>query len=60
VLYEHVNRFPRAQRGLLGRVILDDALQMLVSLTVSGAVDSSLVESTKVVTGCAGSPMLLQ
>jgi len=28
-------RFPRAQRGLLGRVILDDALQMLVSLTVA-------------------------
>lgn len=28
-LYEHVNRFPRAQRGLIGRVILDDALRML-------------------------------
>ena len=24
-LYEHVNRFPRAQRTLLGRLILDDA-----------------------------------
>jgi len=34
-LYTHVNRFPRAQRGLLGRVILDDALQMLVALTVA-------------------------
>ena len=33
--YEHVNRFPRAQRTLLGRVILDDALQMLVLLTVA-------------------------
>jgi len=31
VLYEHVNRFPRAQRTLLGRVILDEALRMLVS-----------------------------
>jgi hypothetical protein len=30
-----VNRFPRAQRGLLGRVILEDALQMLVSLTLA-------------------------
>jgi hypothetical protein len=34
-LYAYVNRFPRAQRGLLGRVILEDALQMLVSLTVA-------------------------
>jgi hypothetical protein len=34
-LYEHVNRFPRAQRTLLGRVILEDALQMLVVLTVA-------------------------
>ena len=34
-LYTQVNRFPRAQRGLLGRVILEDALQMLVSLTVA-------------------------
>ncbi len=34
-LYTHVNRFPRAQRGLLGRVILEDALAMLVSLTVA-------------------------
>jgi MutS domain I len=33
-LYEHVNRFPRAQRTLLGRVILEDALQMLTLLTV--------------------------
>ena len=30
-----MNRFPRAERGLLGRVILEDALQMLVSLTVA-------------------------
>lgn len=35
VLYEHVNRFPRAQRPLLGRVILDDALQILVQLTLA-------------------------
>src|SRR5438046_116316 len=34
-LYKHVNRFPRAQRKLLGRVILEDALQMLVLLTVA-------------------------
>ncbi|TMA80711.1 MAG: hypothetical protein E6J77_18045, partial [Deltaproteobacteria bacterium] len=34
-LYEYVNRFPRAQRTLLGRVILEDALQMLVLLTVA-------------------------
>ena len=34
-LYEHVNRFPRAQRSLLGRVILEDGLQMLVLLTVA-------------------------
>lgn len=34
-LYECVNRFPRAQRTLLGRVILEDALQMLVLLTVA-------------------------
>ncbi len=34
-LYTHVNRFPRAQRSLLGRVILEDAFAMLVSLTVA-------------------------
>ncbi|MCK6557009.1 four helix bundle protein [Candidatus Binatia bacterium] len=34
-LYTYVNRFPRAQRGLLGRVMLEDALQMLVSVTVA-------------------------
>jgi hypothetical protein len=34
-LYTHVNRFPRAERGLLGRVMLDDALRMLVSLAVA-------------------------
>ena len=34
-LYTQVNRFPRAQRGLLGRVILEDALVMLVLLTVA-------------------------
>ncbi len=32
-LYEHVNRFPRAQRTLLGRVILDEALRMLAALS---------------------------
>jgi hypothetical protein len=26
--YEQVNRFPRAQRGLLGRVVIDDALRL--------------------------------
>jgi hypothetical protein len=35
LLYTYVNRFPRAQRGLLGRVILEDALQMLVLMTVA-------------------------
>jgi hypothetical protein len=34
-LYAHVHRFPRAERGLLGRVILEDALALLVSLTVA-------------------------
>lgn len=34
-LYEHVNRFPRAQRTLLGRVMLDDALRTLVLLTTA-------------------------
>lgn len=31
-LYEHVDRFPRAQRTLLGRVVLDDGLRMLTAL----------------------------
>ncbi len=34
-LYEHVNRFPRAQRTLLGRAILDEGLRMLAALTVA-------------------------
>ena len=34
-IYEHVNRFPRAQRGLIGRVVIDDALRMLALLTVA-------------------------
>lgn len=34
-LYAHVNRFPRAQRTLLGRVILEDALRMMVLLVVA-------------------------
>ena len=34
-LYEHVNRFPRAWRTLLGRVMLEDALHMMVLLTVA-------------------------
>ncbi|MGH7477757.1 MAG: four helix bundle protein [Longimicrobiales bacterium] len=34
-LYVHVNRFPRAQRTLLGRMILDEALRMLAALTVA-------------------------
>lgn len=36
--YDHVNRFPRAQRTLLGRVILDEALRMLTALTVASRV----------------------
>ena len=31
-IYEHVNRFPRAQRGLLGRVVIDDALRVLATV----------------------------
>ncbi len=34
-LCEQVTRFPRAQRGLLGRAILDDGLQLLTLLTVA-------------------------
>lgn len=34
-LYAHVNRFPRAQRTLLGRLILDEALRMLACLTIA-------------------------
>jgi hypothetical protein len=34
-LYTYVNRFPRAQRSLLGRVMIEDGLQMLVQLTVA-------------------------
>ncbi len=34
-LYEHVDRFPRAQRTLLGRVILDEGLRMLTALTLA-------------------------
>ena len=34
-LYEHVNRFPRAQRTLLGRLILDEALKLLAALTLA-------------------------
>ena len=34
-IYEHVNRFPRAQRGLIGRVVIDDALRLLALLTVA-------------------------
>ncbi len=34
-VYEHVNRFPRAQRGLFGRVVIDDARRMLALLTVA-------------------------
>lgn len=34
-LYDYVNRFPRSQRTLLGRVILDEALRMLALLTVA-------------------------
>ena len=35
-LYEHVNRFPRAQRGLLGRILLDEGLRILVCLNLAG------------------------
>ncbi|MGH8702871.1 MAG: hypothetical protein ACREVR_17085 [Burkholderiales bacterium] len=34
-LYTQANRFPRAQRGLSGRAMLENALAMLVSLTVA-------------------------
>ena len=34
-VYQHVNRFPRAQRSLLGRVVIEDALEMLTLLTVA-------------------------
>lgn len=34
-LYGYVQRFPRAQRGLLGRVMIEDGLQMLVQLTLA-------------------------
>jgi hypothetical protein len=34
-LYTYVNRFPRAQRGLLGRVMIEDVLQMLVQITLA-------------------------
>ncbi|MBM3668207.1 MAG: hypothetical protein FJW90_12210 [Actinobacteria bacterium] len=34
-LYEHVDRFPRAQRTLLGRVILDEGLRMLTALSLA-------------------------
>ena len=48
-LYAHVDRFPRAQRTLLGRMILDQALRMLAALTVANRlVDKreSLVEAS--------------
>jgi hypothetical protein len=34
-IYDHVNCFPRAQRGLIGRVVIDDALRMLALLTMA-------------------------
>lgn len=34
-LNEHVNRFPRAQRTLLGRLMLDEALRMPTALTLA-------------------------
>ena len=34
-MYEHVDRFPRAQRTLLGRVIIEHALELLGALTVA-------------------------
>jgi len=30
-LHEHVSRFPRAQRGLLGRAILDEVLPLTLA-----------------------------
>lgn len=48
-IYEHVNRFPRAQRGLLGRVVIDDALRLLALLTVANRLrerSGSLVEAS--------------
>ena len=37
-LYGHVNRFPRAQRPLLGRMILEEALQVLAQLTIANRI----------------------
>jgi 23S rRNA-intervening sequence protein len=34
-LYQHVQRFPRVERGLLGRVMVEDALRLLVGLTAA-------------------------
>lgn len=34
-LYDHVNRFPRAQRTLLGRLVLEEGLRLLVLLTLA-------------------------
>ena len=45
-IYEHVNRFPRAQRGLLGRVVIDDALRLLALLTVANRLRLSSVDCT--------------
>lgn len=49
-LYQHVNRFPRAQRGLLGRVILDEALRMLAALTLA----NRLVNKTEALSEASG------
>jgi hypothetical protein len=50
-LYEPVNRFPRAQRTLLGRVSLEDALQMLVLRTVA----NRRTEKRSISRRCSGS-----
>lgn len=49
-LYQHTNRFPRGQRTLLGRMILDEAPLMLVALTVA----NRLAEKRESLPGGAG------
>ena len=43
-LYTQVNRFPRAERGLLGRVLLEDALERDMFLTAERAKEFGVVD----------------
>lgn len=49
-LYQHINRFPRAQRGLLGRVILDEGLRMLAALALA----NRLADKTEALSEASG------